>query len=219
MLFGKKKINEKKKAQTPADVFFNGMNDLLEYHLKEIAKMDTCTDIDKNIKMFSKDKKLTQMEVFQLCLYNEELLILEMMYRPMVFLSTDKVIVPDKIYNILLDNSGLLHDRAMKFTKEILNLLPFDENKKIGFREVDIIGYRKMYEVVAKRIDYIRKLAVQKGFTEKDLELTETLFLFDKTFKDAVIKKPEYDKGEMIIGILKAFPEGTFNRKGLAPLY
>ena len=213
MLFGKKK------NQTPADVFFDGMNDLLEYHLKEINKMATCVDIDKYIKKLSKNKKLTQKEIFQLCLIQEEMYILEMMYRSAAILSTDKIIVPKETYDILLDNSGLLHDRAMKFTKALLDLLPFDENKRIGFREVDIIGYRKMHEVIAKRISYIRKLAVQKGFTEKDLELTETLFLFDKTFKDVVAKKLKYDMNDMVIAILNEFPEDAFNKKGLAPLY
>ena len=213
MLFGKNK------NQTPADVFFNGMNDLLEYHLKEINKMATCVDIDKYIKKLSKNKKLTQKEIFQLCLIQEEMYILEMMYRSAAILSTDKIIVPKETYNILLDNSGLLHDRAMKFTKSLLDLLPFDENKRIGFREVDIIGYRKMYEVIAKRISYIRKLAAQKGFAEKDLELTETLFLFDKTFKDVVAKKLKYDMNDMVIAILNEFPEDAFNKKGLAPLY
>lgn len=213
MLFGKNK------NQTPADVFFNGMNDLLEYHLKEINKMATCVDIDKYIKKLSKNKKLTQKEIFQLCLIQEEMYILEMMYRSAAILSTDKIIVPKETYDILLDNSGLLHDRAMKFTKSLLDLLPFDENKRIGFREVDIIGYRKMYEVIAKRISYIRKLAAQKGFAEKDLELTETLFLFDKTFKDVVAKKLKYDMNDMVIAILNEFPEDAFNKKGLAPLY
>lgn len=219
MLFGKKKIDKRKNAQTPADVFFNGINELLERHLKEIEKMATCVDIDKYIKRLSKNKKITQKEIFQLCLIQEEMYILEMMYRSVAILNTDEINIPEEAYDILLDDSGLLHDRAMKFTKEALALLPFNENKRIGFREVNIIGYRKMYEVVAKRINYIRELAAQKGFTGKDIELTETLFLFDKTFKDAVAKKLKYNKRDMIIAILNEFPEDAFNKKGLTPLY
>ena len=211
MLFGKKK------NQTPADVFFNGMEQYLKKIIKAIDERDNTSEIDKEIKQLSKN--FTQKEVFQGLLYGEEWAILEMIYHTMLILNTDEITMPKETYDILLDNTGLLHDRALKFTKVMLDLLPFNENKKIGFREVEIIGYREMYKVEIKRIDYIKKLAAQKGFTEKDLEMPQSLFLFDKTFKDAVIKKPEYDKGEMIIGILKAFPEGTFNRKGLAPLY
>lgn len=223
MLFGKKKMEEKKKPQTPADVFFDGMEEVLKTVRKTIAEMDTMKDIDKTIKLFSKDKKLTQKEVYQLALYGEEMVILEMIYDSLISLSIKNIEMPEGIYDVLLDDSGLLHDRAMKFTKDLLDLRSYDENKRIGFNEIDIIGYKEMYEVIKKRIAYIRGLAAKKGFTEKDIEMQHSLYAFDVTFKEAIAKntveKFDNDKREMMIVMLKAFPEDTFNRKGLCPIY
>lgn len=206
---------ERNKLCLVDEIFFDEIKKEYKKRKRGLKKdIENTSDIDKCVRVLKKNKNNNR-AIYAAILYREEPVLLEIIFQTLIYYKTEKMTISDEIFATLLNKTIPVYDRFMEFTGQLLDSIKIDEKGRMGYCEAEIGIYKELYGAEMTRLKYIKEKALKDEINIGEFTNGQRCYEFVYVLAKYLKERPDKDKLEAAIEVLKAFPKEDFNRGGL----